>query len=171
MAKSFAKAKQQEVQELEDEDDVATVAATEEEDEEEAATPKAAKEKKPKGAPRARKWNYGIQLTSKIIRTKDAVPPKSVAEQFPYTAGNPTVAKFKELGGDGHGLRVMMRAGTITLNTAGETYPKPWDAAAYAAQQKVKADAAKAKAAAKAAKEDDEEEEPIEAKPAKKAKK
>jgi len=80
-----------------------------------------------KGAPRARKWNYGIQDDSVISRVKDGECPSSVEEQWDYAKTGTTVAAFTKAGGDRHGLRVMMRAGAIKLKTDGETYPQAWD--------------------------------------------
>lgn len=116
-------------------------------------------EEKAKGAPRARKWNYGIQPEAKIFRMKGAECPKGVAAQWGYATSGSTVQAFYEAGGDRHGLRVMMRGKAIVLKSAAGQFPQAYDHAAAA--EAAAARAAK-RAAAKAAEEDAEDVEDVE---------
>jgi hypothetical protein len=114
---------------------------------------------KPKGAPRARKYQYGpigTNSEAKIMMVKDAVSPKGVADQAAYIKSGMTVAAFFAAGGDRHGLRVMMRGKFIVVRAGDQQYPQTYDHVAAEA-------ARKAREAAKAAKEaaaDEEEEAP-----------
>jgi hypothetical protein len=111
-------------------------------------------EEKVKGAPRARKWNYGITAEGIISRVAGVESgPKGCAEAFEATAKPITVEKFSETVDDWrHCLRVMMRGKYVVIKNGGETYPQEYDHAAAAA-------AREAKAAAKAAKEAEADEE------------
>jgi len=82
-------------------------------------------EKKEKGAPRARKWEYGITDEARVVRLVEVASVKrDIQVQFGHTEGDPTVAEFKKRGGNRHGLRVMMRRKLIKLVHAdGTEYP------------------------------------------------
>jgi hypothetical protein len=125
-------------------------------------------EGKTTGAPRARKWNYGIYPDSVITVVADDAP-KGAGEAWEVVDDDMTVAEFQEAMGASyrHDLRVMMRAGSITLETNGQTYPQAYDAEAAEAARKAKAKA-KAKKAAEEAAEDDEDEDEAPAPVAKK---
>lgn len=125
-------------------------------------------EEKAKGAPRARKWNYGIQPEAKIFRMKGAECPKGVAAQWGYATSGSTVQAFYEAGGDRHGLRVMMRGKAIVLKSAAGQFPQAYDheAAAEAAAARAAARAAKAAAEAAAAEDEADEAEEVEPTPA-----
>ena len=86
---------------------------------------KEAKTPKEKGAPRARKWEYGITDEARIVRLAEVASVKrDIQVQFGYTEGDPTVADFKKKGGNRHGLRVMMRRKLIKLVHAdGKEFP------------------------------------------------
>lgn len=88
-----------------------------------AAAPKA-----DKGAPRARKWEYGITDEARIVRLAEVANVKrDVAAQFAHTEGDPNVATFKQRGGNRHGLRVMMRRKLIKLVHAdGKEFPQQY---------------------------------------------
>jgi hypothetical protein len=104
-------------------------------------------EAKEKGAPRARKWNYGIKPESVISKVKDGKSPGSVADQFELITPKMKVEDFMAAGGDRHGLRVMMRAKAIILTLDGAQYPVPYDHEAAAAAREERAAAKAAKAA------------------------
>ena len=89
---------------------------------------KADKKEKGTGAPRARKYEYGITDAAKISRLVDTASVKrDIQSQFALTEGNPTVASFKAKGGNRHGLRVMMRRKLIELVHAdGKKFPQAY---------------------------------------------
>lgn len=81
--------------------------------------------KKGSGAPRPRKFEYGIAPDSTIARLADEPNVKrDVKGEWEYTEGNPTCAVFFTRGGTRHGLRVMSRRKLITITGAdGKQYP------------------------------------------------
>lgn len=83
------------------------------------ATPKV------KGAPRPRKYDYGITADAQVVRLAEAPSVKrDIAVSWDATEGNPTVEVFMALGGDRHGLRVMMRRKLVKLvHEDGSEYP------------------------------------------------
>lgn len=80
------------------------------------------------GAPRPRKWEYGIIPEAKIVRQADtASVKKEVAEAWACTDENPTVEAYTKLGGDRHGLRVLSRRGLIKIvHPDGTEFPQPF---------------------------------------------
>ena len=113
-------------------------------------------EVKAKGAPRARKWNYGIVMESTVSAVEGAAAPKGAVEGFNYIAeagGSCTVQDFSANVDDWrHALRVLMRGkAAIITDAAGNTYPQEYDHAAATTLREAKAAAKKAKESAEAA--------------------
>lgn len=89
---------------------------------------------KAKGAPRPRKWDYGITDEATIKRVAESPRvAKDIEVAWANTEGDPTVAAYFELYGADkrtdarHGLRVMARRGLIKLVHAdGTEYPKDY---------------------------------------------
>ena len=114
-----------------------------------------ATEGKAKGAPRARKWNYGIVMESTVSAVEGAAAPKGAVEGFNYIAeasGSCTVQDFSANVDDWrHALRVLMRGkAAIITDAAGNTYPQEYDHVGAAALREAKAAAKKAKESAAA---------------------
>lgn len=110
-------------------------------------------EEKVKGAPRARKWNYGITAEGVIKRVAGVEGgPKGCADAFEATAKPITVEAFSEAVEDWrHCLRVMMRGKYVTITGAdGEVYPQEYDHEAAAAAREAKAAAKAEREAAEA---------------------
>jgi hypothetical protein len=80
------------------------------------------------GAPRPRKWDYGIIPEAQIVRqAAEASVKKEVAEAWGYTDDNPTVAEYTKRGGDRHGLRVLSRRGLIKIvHPDGTEFPREY---------------------------------------------
>jgi hypothetical protein len=118
-------------------------------------------EEKVKGAPRARKWNYGITAEGIISRVAGVESgPKGCADAFDATAKPITVEKFAETVDDWrHCLRVMMRGKYVVIKNGGEVYPQEYDHAAAAEAREARA-AAKAEREAAEAEETEVEETP-----------
>lgn len=121
----------------------------------EAATEGTAEEgtKKGSNAPRARKWNYGPigpKSQAKILKVKDATPPKGIAAHADQIKGGMTVEAFYGTGVPDvrHVLRVAMRGKFIVVKDGDQQYPQPYDHAAAAEARKAKAEAKKAEEAA-----------------------
>jgi hypothetical protein len=81
-----------------------------------------------KGAPRPRKWDYGILPEAQIVRqAEDASVKKDIAEAWGYTDDNPTVEEYTKRGGDRHGLRVLSRRGLIKIvHPDGTEFPREY---------------------------------------------
>ena len=114
-----------------------------------------AAEGKAKGAPRARKWNYGIVMESTVSAVEGAAAPKGAVEGFNHIAeaeGSCTVQDFSANVDDWrHALRVLMRGkAAIITDAAGNTYPQEYDHVGAAALREAKAAAKKAKESAAA---------------------
>jgi hypothetical protein len=112
--------------------------------------------KKGSNAPRARKWNYGpigAKSQAKILKIKDATPPKGIAAHAEHFKGGMTVEQFYATGVPDvrHVLRVAMRGKYVVVKDGNEQYPQAYDHAAAA-------EARAAKAAKKAAEQEAEEE-------------
>ena len=139
------------------------------EDVEEAEVVETEGEEKVKGAPRARKWNYGITAEGVISRVAGVESgPKGCADAFEATAKPITVEKFSETVDDWrHCLRVMMRGKYVVIKNGGEVYPQEYDHAAAAEAREARA-AAKAEKEAAEAKAEEVEEAPAKA-PAKRS--
>jgi hypothetical protein len=120
-----------------------------------------------KGAPRARKWNYGISTGGMIHRVAGVEgEPKGCQDAYEATVKPISVEKFSETVEDWrHCLRVMMRGKYVVIKSGNQVFPQPYDHEAAAA---AKAERAAAKAAAKAEAEEGDEEDEAPA-PAKKA--
>lgn len=111
-------------------------------------------ETKAKGAPRARKWNYGIVPEATIYVVESAASPKGTVEGFNFLTENDgtTVENFSANVDDWrHQLRVMLRGkAAVIIGANGEQYPKEFDHEAAAAAREAKAALKKAKAEAEA---------------------
>jgi len=118
-------------------------------------------EEKVKGAPRARKWNYGITAEGVISRVAGVESgPKGCADAFDATVKPISVEKFAETVDDWrHCLRVMMRGEYVVIKNGGEVYPQEYDHAAAAEAREARA-AAKAEREAAEAEETEVEETP-----------
>lgn len=89
---------------------------------------------KAKGAPRPRKWDYGITDEAQIVRVaENPRVAKDIEVAWSNTEDNPTVAVYFELYGEDsrtdarHGLRVMSRRGLIKLVHAdGQEFPRTY---------------------------------------------
>jgi len=106
---------------------------------------------KSKGAPRARKWNYGIVMEATVSLVADATAPKGAVDGFnALVDGDLTVQEFSTSVDDWrHALRVLMRNKVaIITGVDGQTYPQEYDHAAAAALREARAAAKKAKEAA-----------------------
>lgn len=134
-------------------EEAATETPTEDAAGEDAPAPK----KGGSNAPRARKWNYGpigAKSQAKILKVKDATPPKGIAAHADQIKGGMTVEAFYATGVPDvrHVLRVAMRGKYIVVKDGDQQYPQAYDHAAAA-------EARAAKAAAKKAEEEAAEEE------------
>lgn len=84
------------------------------------------------GAPRPRKWDYGIIPDAQIIRLKDeASVKKDIAEAWAATHDNPTVADYmKDFASSTdarHGLRVLSRRELIKIvHPDGSEFPRQY---------------------------------------------
>jgi len=85
-------------------------------------------EGKATGAPRPRKWDYGIIPEAKIVpQAETASVKKEVAEAWALVDDSPTVEEYTKRGGDRHGLRVLSRRGLIKIIHAdGNEFPKAY---------------------------------------------
>jgi hypothetical protein len=85
-------------------------------------------EGKATGAPRPRKWDYGIIPEAQIVpQTETAAVKKEVAEAWALVDDSPTVEEYTKRGGDRHGLRVLSRRGLIKIIHAdGNEFPKAY---------------------------------------------
>ena len=113
-------------------------------------------EGKVKGAPRARKWNYGIQPEATISLAEGVESPKGTVGGFNYLAENGGSATVQDFGANveewRHQLRVMLRGkAAFITGVDGQTYPQEFDHEAAAALREAKAAAKKAKAEAEEA--------------------
>ena len=95
-----------------------------------AETPKTtseAKDKKAKGAPRPRKWDYGITGEAKIVIVAEGEPnvKRDILKDWEKLGkGNITCDAFFAAGGSRHGLRVMSRRKLIqVVHADGKRYP------------------------------------------------
>jgi|2_EtaG_2_1085320.scaffolds.fasta_scaffold12268_2 hypothetical protein len=82
-------------------------------------------EPKDKGAPRPRKWDYGITPEAKILCQKETPNVKrEVQADWEIAQKSKTYADYAKAGGSRHGIRVMSRRGLIKLVHAdGKEYP------------------------------------------------
>jgi hypothetical protein len=85
-------------------------------------------EGKATGAPRPRKWDYGIIDDATIVpQAETASVKKEVAEAWALVDDKPTVHEFMKRGGDRHGLRVLSRRGLIKIvHPDGTEFPRPY---------------------------------------------
>ncbi len=87
-----------------------------------------AKDKKAKGAPRPRKWDYGITPEAKITPlVEEANVKRDIQKDWERVGKGTTCEKFFAAGGTRHGLRVMSRRKLIQITHAdGSTFPKEY---------------------------------------------
>ena len=89
---------------------------------------------KAKGAPRPRKWEYGITDEAQVVRVAEApTVRKDIEAAWAATLENPTVAEymaqFANKSDGRHGLRVMSRRGLIKIVHAdGSKFPRQYEA-------------------------------------------
>ena len=84
-----------------------------------------AKDKTAKGAPRPRKWDYGIILEAKIMPlVEEANVKRDIQKDWERVGKGTTCEKFFAAGGTRHGLRVMSRRKLISIVHAdGSKFP------------------------------------------------
>lgn len=105
-------------------------------------------EAKATGAPRPRKWDYGITDEAQIVRKAEAPSVrKDIEVAWAVTEGNPTVAafmaQFEDKSDARHCLRVMSRRELIKIvGTDGTEFPRPYVAPEPKAEAPATAEAA-----------------------------